>query len=68
MPIYTYICRGCQQLTEGQRPVAERDFFPDCPTCKHRMQRWIAPANVNLHGSQSSDPITQYQFKHLFKD
>lgn len=34
MPLYTYLCKWCQQTRVDLRTIAERDKGPKCDRCK----------------------------------
>jgi predicted nucleic acid-binding Zn ribbon protein len=52
MPTYLWKCKLCQQQTELQAAIADRDQAPDTVLgdCTHDWQRIIAPTSFVLEG------------------
>ncbi len=67
MPTYVYRCFHCGSFRELRRPSAERDNPVVCD-CEHDMRRVFVPQNFNMKGANSDDPITKFQFEHLWAD
>jgi putative FmdB family regulatory protein len=47
MPIYTYRCADCAEVTDAYRSVAERDNCPPCEVCGGKTKKIIAPYRVH---------------------
>lgn len=44
--LYAYACSSCTTTLEAQRPVADRDNGPECPTCRKPMKRALSRSTV----------------------
>lgn len=68
MPRYDYVCVECALVQERSHSMFAP--VPRCKYCNAVLRRTYHTLSFNMqgHGASQDDPITQYQFKHLYRD